>query len=471
MTEQVRRSESDGVLTLTFTRDAKLNAVSPEMLEAIRQAVCDLGDCDDLRVLVLAAEGRYFTAGIDILQSGAGGRRGYAPDGSFSPRRLRRGYRTMHLLFDEIEAIEKPIVLAAHARCLGVGVELSASCDFRLASTQASFALPELPALAVIPGSGGISRVTRLVGPHWGKWLAFGEEISAEQALSIGLVHAVYPAEEFPARVDAFARKLAQLPSEAAGVAKAAVDVAASVDRQTARDFDRFSNTLLLMSDEHKERTRAFGERRSGGNSPRQDPGDGPAESAVLNAAKAPEDDHGTRPVRRVVTALGPDGRSRIASDGVPTRTAQWKADEPRAGYNVIWGQDSSANMADLAVDQTDHIDHVFPTGAGGTRFLIQRFDPDYGVKPAQALAMREGLSRAGLGIAMDRDGDAGFHATATIDYAIILSGRIQLVTDDDETVLRPGDTVVQTGVAHAWRNPFEEPCEIAFVLIGAARD
>jgi enoyl-CoA hydratase/carnithine racemase len=257
-----RRSEDNGVLTFTLTRDAKLNAVSPVMIEGLRAAVDDLGDRDDLKVLVIAAEGRYFTAGIDLNDSGAGGRRGYGPDGSFSPRRLRRGYRGFHLLMDELEAIEKPSVLAAHARCLGVGLEIGASCDFRLASDRASFALPELPNLGVIPGSGGISRVTRLVGPHWGKWLAFGEEVPAELALTMGLVHAVYPAESFSERVTAFARKLAALPTEAAGVAKIAVDIAASVDRGTARDFDRFANTALLTSDEHQSMLDAFKARK-----------------------------------------------------------------------------------------------------------------------------------------------------------------------------------------------------------------
>ena len=61
-----RRSEEDGVLTVTFTRDAKLNAVSPGMIDGLRAAVDDLGDRDDLKVLVIAAEGRYFTAGIDL---------------------------------------------------------------------------------------------------------------------------------------------------------------------------------------------------------------------------------------------------------------------------------------------------------------------------------------------------------------------------------------------------------------------
>jgi enoyl-CoA hydratase/carnithine racemase len=245
-----RRSEDNGVLTFTLDRDAKLNAVSPAMIDGLRAAVDDLGDRDDLKVLVIAAEGRYFTAGIDLNDSGAGGRRGYGP------------YRGFHLLMDELEAIEKPSVLAVHARCLGVGLEIGASCDFRLAADCASFALPELPSLGVIPGSGGISRVTRLVGPHWGKWLAFGEEVSAELALTMGLVHAVYPAESFREQVMAFARKLATLPSEAAGVTKIAVDIAASVDRGTARDFDRYANTVLLTSDEHQSMLKAFGDRR-----------------------------------------------------------------------------------------------------------------------------------------------------------------------------------------------------------------
>jgi len=66
-----RRSEDNGVLTFTFARDAKLNAVSPAMIDGLRAAVNELGDRDDLKVLVIAAEGRYFTAGIDLNDSGA----------------------------------------------------------------------------------------------------------------------------------------------------------------------------------------------------------------------------------------------------------------------------------------------------------------------------------------------------------------------------------------------------------------
>jgi enoyl-CoA hydratase/carnithine racemase len=176
---------------------------------------------------------------------------------------MRLHYRTdaRHDLSDELEQIEKPIVLAAQGNCMGVGIEIGVSCDFRLASEEARFGLPEVQNLATIPGSGGISRLTRLIGTHWAKWLVMaGETVDAQQALSMGLVHAVYPAAEFAEQARAFAVKLAGQPREALGVAKVAIDIAASVDRRTARDFDRFAQTTLFMSQEYQDRVRAFQE-------------------------------------------------------------------------------------------------------------------------------------------------------------------------------------------------------------------
>ena len=80
-----RRSEENSVFTVTFTRDAKLNAVSPAMIDGLRAAVDDLGDRDDLKVLVIAAEGRYFTAGIDLNDSGAGGQARLRPGRQLQP--------------------------------------------------------------------------------------------------------------------------------------------------------------------------------------------------------------------------------------------------------------------------------------------------------------------------------------------------------------------------------------------------
>src|ERR1700722_5794643 len=107
-TDDIRRDEQDGIIVLTFTRDAKRNAVTPHMLETIAPAGRDLGDDDAYRVLVITGEGRYFTAGLDIgsLATNVG----EGTDGIVRGSNMRRQYRAQafHDLFDEIEMVESP---------------------------------------------------------------------------------------------------------------------------------------------------------------------------------------------------------------------------------------------------------------------------------------------------------------------------------------------------------------------------
>lgn len=251
MGEAARRDDADGIITVTFTRDDKRNALSKAMFDVLEQAVADLADDPAQRVLVITAEGRFFTSGIDIAELGA------VAEGGAGRRQYR--HQAHHDLYDEIEQIEKPVVLAAQGPCFGVGIELGVSCDFRLASDAASFCLPEVQNLAVIPGSGGISRLTRLVGPHWARWLAMaGQTVSAEQAVQIGLMHAVYPAATFADEVRSFARHLASLPAEAVGLAKLAIDAAEALDRRTAREFDRLAQSSLFQSPDYLAKVQAF---------------------------------------------------------------------------------------------------------------------------------------------------------------------------------------------------------------------
>jgi len=263
LTDHATVSESEGIITVTFTRAAKRNAISGPMFELLGQALRALAERDDLRVLLITAEGPYFTAGFDITEMRTS-TLGEGTDGVIRGSNMRMQYRqdARHDFNDQFELVEKPVVLAAQGHCMGFGVELGSSCDFRLASDEALFGLPEVGNLALIPGAGGVSRLTRLVGPHWAKWLVMaGETVDAHQALAIGLIHAVYPASEFVDRARQFALKLAGQPREALGVAKIAIDTAASVDRRTARDFDRFAQTTLFMSQEYQDRVHAFQQR------------------------------------------------------------------------------------------------------------------------------------------------------------------------------------------------------------------
>jgi enoyl-CoA hydratase len=242
-------TQQDSVLTLTFDRQDKLNAISGAMTDLLWEAVRRLATDDDLGVLVIRAIGPYFTAGIDI---------GEIVISERTPSQYLRDYRKHTKLYDELETIDKPVVLAAQGRCFGAGVEMAVSCDFRFASATATFQLPEIN-LGVIPGSGGTSRLSSLVGPQWAKWLAMaGQPIDAQRALMIGLVHDVYPDEEFHDRVHEFATQLASLPREAVGIAKVAIDTCTKTDPASARQIEQLANMTLAFGDEHKQRVAAF---------------------------------------------------------------------------------------------------------------------------------------------------------------------------------------------------------------------
>lgn len=243
-----------GLVTVTMRRPQKLNAITRDMRAALAGAVARFRADDGLRVLLFRAEGTYFSSGMDV--TGMGGMR----EGGIA---LRNEYRELHDLFDELERIEKPVVLAAQGPCLGGALELALSCDFRLASDRARFGLPEIR-LGVLPGSGGTSRLTQLVGRGWARWIVMaGQEVTADRALSMGLIHAVYPHDEFNGAVDAFVRELLTLPREVMGLAKLSIELSSNLDRNAARNVERIANTILINGDEHHDAIARFRTRKS----------------------------------------------------------------------------------------------------------------------------------------------------------------------------------------------------------------
>lgn len=251
MTDHMLRENRNRIISVTLNRPDKLNAMTPDMLDTIRSAIADLRDKDEYRVMVIRGRGDYFSAGMDISA-------GLAPEGR-SGVEFRNWYRrTLHTLFDEIEAVEKPVVVAAQGPCLGGALEMSLSCDFRLAAASATYSLPETN-LGVIPGSGGTSRLTHLVGTGWAKWMIMAAQtVDANQALQMGLVHAVYADDKFDDQVNIFCTHLASLPKETVGLAKLAIGTIRNMDPSSARNVERIANSWLTMSDEHKSLMEKF---------------------------------------------------------------------------------------------------------------------------------------------------------------------------------------------------------------------
>src|SRR5687768_382249 len=247
--------ETDGVLIATLNRPDKLNALSAEITEGIEQALCRFRDTPELRVMLIRATGRYFSSGADM--------RGGSP--SEQPRTAsgireqhRRGLNGMQRIYDEMEHVEKPIVCAIHATCVGGGLELALSCDFRLAAKSAAFSFPE-GLFGVLPASNGVSRLTRICGPHWARWLIMGNQnVDADKALVMGLVHDVLPDEGFGEAALAFCRHLTKSDPEQMAAAKIAIEMAAEVGPDMGRHVERMANSALMLNPAYLERIEAY---------------------------------------------------------------------------------------------------------------------------------------------------------------------------------------------------------------------
>jgi enoyl-CoA hydratase len=242
--------EQDGILIATLNRPDKLNALNLEIMDLLTEAVLHFRDTPDLKVMLIRANGRYFCAGADMKS----GQRKISPTGKTASG-IRENHRlnlnNMQQLWDEMEHIEKPIVVAHHGMCVGGGLELSLSCDFRLASKSAGYAFPE-GLFGVLPASSGVSRLTRLCGPHWARWLIMGnQKIDADRALIMGLVHEVYPDENFAAEVMDFCRHLTKQNGEQMGAAKVAIELCAELGRDSARQVERMANSALMLNPEY----------------------------------------------------------------------------------------------------------------------------------------------------------------------------------------------------------------------------
>ncbi len=238
------------ILIAILNRPEKLNAINGPMLALLEQTLHTFRDDPALRVLLVRANGRYFSAGADLRDGSPPG----ASAGGSALRELhRRGLNGMHRIYDEMEAIEKPIVVAHHATCVGAGLELSLSCDFRLAASSAAYAFPE-GLFGMIPASNGVSRLTRILGTHWARYLIMANrEVRADRALMMGLVHEVFPDASFETDVMEFCRHLSAQNPEQMAVAKLAIEMARDVGLAQARNVERMANAALMMEPSYRE--------------------------------------------------------------------------------------------------------------------------------------------------------------------------------------------------------------------------
>lgn len=223
-------------------------AAFQELDRCLKQAESD----DSVRVVWISGGGqKAFVAGIDIKEVQA-----------FSADEMQAFNGVSGATLSRIEAMNKPVVCSVNGMALGAGFELALACDFRIASENASFGLPELT-LGIIPGGGGTQRLTRVIGEARSKEvILLGRTLSAQDAHALGLVTAVTPLEELEAQVQTVLETLVKRPAVAMAAAKHAIQNAFDQPLQAGLQVENQAFMQAFTSADGQEGIHAFAERR-----------------------------------------------------------------------------------------------------------------------------------------------------------------------------------------------------------------
>jgi enoyl-CoA hydratase len=244
--------KSEGIATITLNRPEALNAFSREVVDEVLQALDDVRNDENVRVVVLTGAGeKAFSAGADI--------KAMIGMNALKARELSLMGEKLCLA---LENLEKPVVAAINGFALGGGLEVAMSCDLRIASETARMGQTEIN-IGLIPGWGGTQRLTRLVGQTKAKELVFtGRIIDAKTAEQLGIVNMVFPAGEFRSAVRQFALDLAVKAPVALKVAKALINKGEDIGLESALALEREGFGVVASTEDLQEGVKAFTEKR-----------------------------------------------------------------------------------------------------------------------------------------------------------------------------------------------------------------
>jgi enoyl-CoA hydratase len=249
----LRLEKRPPIAVLTIDRPKVLNALNAETIGELAAAFDDLANDDEVRVVLLAgAGGRAFVAGADIRELAA-----------LAPGEAQAFAQRGQPVFRRIETLGKPVIACIQGFALGGGCELAMACTIRVAAEDAKLGQPEVK-LGILPGYGGTQRLPRLVGRGAAlKLLLSGAIIDAREALRIGLVDEVVPAEQLMPRAEALALEFAANAPLALGEVLRVVDEGFDqpIGKAVAIEAEAFGR--LAATADMAEGTRAFLEKRT----------------------------------------------------------------------------------------------------------------------------------------------------------------------------------------------------------------
>jgi len=244
------RVEQDGAVGIaTLNRPEARNALSPQLMQELADAVEAFDADEGVSCIVIAGSEEVFAAGADIK--------------AMAERSFQDALQSSTMpLWQRIAACRTPTIAAVSGFALGGGCELALLCDMIVASETAEFGQPEIT-LGIIPGGGGTQRLARVMGKQRTMELVLtGRRIEAKEALTLGLVNMVTPKRKWLEEAVSLAQVVARRPAIAARLAKQAVLAADEMALAAGLQHERRLYELAMATEDRVEGMRAFIEKR-----------------------------------------------------------------------------------------------------------------------------------------------------------------------------------------------------------------
>jgi len=245
---------SQGVLSVTIDRPDSLNSLTLPVITGLADTMERAADDPEVKVVRLGGAGRGFCSGAGVSADDMSGNSGVPPDEIILE---------VNRLIRAITALPHPVVAVVQGPAAGVGVSIALACDLVLASDKAFFMLA-FTKIGLMPDGGASALVAAAIGRIGAMRMALlAERLSASDALSAGLVTAVYPAEDFDAEVDKVISKLLAGPVVAYAKTKSAINAATLTELDSALEREFQGQSVLLRSPDLIEGATAFQQRRT----------------------------------------------------------------------------------------------------------------------------------------------------------------------------------------------------------------
>lgn len=205
------------IATVTLNRPKDDNALDVELVSELRECIDELGRNEAMRAVIITGAGRTFSVGADVKMLERIG-------ASYTPEQTRQEIGKWRATFDALEALPQVTLAAINGMTLGGAVVLVSACDFRIASSRASFGLPEIK-MGMILALGGTQRLTRLIGTAATKEMILrGRNVTAMEALRMGLVNRVCDHGDLMGLAHSWAERAVTYSPRAIALAKSVID-------------------------------------------------------------------------------------------------------------------------------------------------------------------------------------------------------------------------------------------------------